>query len=348
MATGSRSLVGAGSKPAPAAFSWALGLAIALLGLAALPAVAQPTGAERAPKTALELDRQAERVRNRDLAARRERVPPLRTKSLRQALVDLAGGASTLPRDLALAWSEQISAEGLYYVGLEASVPQQAGYAEGEDVVFFGVVADGHGKEVLSFELRQPLLGSRLRLLADVPLYLEPGEYSAAIGLARGKRAERLAIQPLAPQPIDAQAFSVSRPLLADDLFPLAVAQQPDEPFAFGGIKVPPLGGRPLLPGDELWLFLVVRNPRTEAGAPRLALTASLRPSGGNARQRLPLPKPVPAALQGFVGQWGVGFQLRLDRYPPGEYELEVEVKDELAGETRTARGNLVIAAPAP
>ncbi len=318
----------------------ALALASTVLG--------QTYDRERPRKTGMELEREAENVRTRDQAVERHKLPPLTSRPLKKAVADQRTGASTLPGDLEAVWGEFLAADRVYFVALQVSAAAGPALVEGQKVVLFGEIANAAGKVALSFEVDKRVQADGNRLFVDVPLALEPGEYSAVVGLADGKTPRSVTAFNLAPAAIDNQDFSVSRLLVADRLFALPVAQQPDEPFAFGGIKVVPRGGSTFPTAGEAWLFVVLRNPGLGSGqAPKLAARIVIEPEGGGAagRREIAVRDPEPTALQGFAGQWGFGLPIQLASLPPGEYRVTLDLEDLVLGRKAGPSGSLRLVA---
>ncbi len=305
----------------------------------AWPALGQSYDRERPRKTGMEYEREAENVRTRDLAVERYDVPPLTSRPLKKAVADLRAGTSTLPGGLETVWGEFLAADRAYFVALQVSAAAGPELADGQKVVLFGEVTNAAGKAVFSFELDRRAQAAGDRLFVDLPMSLEPGEYTAVAGLADGKTPRAITSFSLAPAAIDGGEFGVSRLLLADRLFALPAAQRPDEPFAFGGIKVVPRGDRTFSTAGEAWLFVVIRNPGLDPAqgpklaAPKLAVRVVIEPAGGAAgRREIPVRDAAPTALKGFDGQWGFGLPVQLASLSPGEYTVKLELEDLVQG----------------
>lgn len=289
-----------------------------------------PAGAERAPKRPIDLEREAERVRTRDLALERHPLPPLKTRALRKAVEGALAGEPVDGRVTAR-WGEFLTADGQYFVPLQLACASQLGFAAGQKALAFGALYGANGKEVLSFEVERTLSASGANLYSDLPLPLEPGEYQGVFGLAAGKEPRGLVRLTMSPQPIAKAELTVSRLLLAENLFMLPAAQQPDEPFAFGGIKVVLRGDSRFAAGEQPWAFVVLRQlGMGSEGRPSLKAKLAIEgPDGSGSKSRiLPVADPAPTPLKGFPGQWALGFPLDLTREAPGRYEVTIEIED--------------------
>lgn len=328
--------------------SFLLASTVALAVAVAAPAPGQiPEDRERPRTTSADIERQANNVRTRDLAAERYDVPPLTSRPLKKAVADLKAGSSALPRQLDAVWGEFLAADRAYFVALQISAAAGPELAAGQRVVLFGEVVDAAGKVAVSFEIEKRAQAAGDRLFVDLPLPIEPGEYLAVVGLADGKTPRSITSFQLAPAAIDGKEFGVSRLLLSDSLFTLPVAQRPDEPFAFGGVKVVPRGDRTFSTAGEAWLFVVIRNPGLDpARGPKLAARVVIEPaSDGGARREIPVRDPAPTALKGFDGQWGFGLPIQLASFPPGEYTVKLEVEDLVLGRKAGPSASLLLVA---
>lgn len=320
----------------------------ALAFVFALPALGQgPDRLERPRTSASDIERQADKVRSRDIAAERYDLPPLSSRPLKKAVADAKAGTSALPGDLAAVWGEFLAADLSYFVALQVSAAAGPELAAGQKVVLFGEVTDAAGKVATSFEVDKLAQAAGDRLFVDLPLDLAPGEYLAVVGLADGKTARSITSFHLAPAAIDGKAFGVSRLLLSDSLFNLPTAQRPDEPFAFGGVKVVPRADHTFSTAGEAWFFVVIRNPGLAPGEkPKLAARVVFEPEGGGpGRREIPVRDPAPTALKGFDGQWGFGLPIQLASFPPGEYTVKLEVEDLVLGRKAGPSSSLLLVA---
>jgi len=141
---------------------------------------------------------------------------------------------------------------------------------------------------------------------------------------------------------LDKTASSVSPLILSNNVYPLPVAQNPDDPHAFGGLKVVPKGDRTFHSSDELWYFVELRNPGlTEPAADAAAAPTVVTPkiqikidvegtdAAGNKIRRPAAPREVDAMeLKGVPGHYGIGNSIPLASFKPGQYTFNVKVID--------------------
>lgn len=309
------------------------GTLLLTLALAATAAAQPPPREprERPPKLPIEYERNAETVKQNNEAPSQQKLPPFATKSLKDALEAWrAAGATTTP-GLSLSWGEFLAPKEVYFVAVQIMAAPEIGLTAGQKATLFGEVNGPRGAWVLSFEVERPVETSRDRTYLDIPLTLAPGEYLAQLGIAQGGAVKGFVGSYLAPREIEKRTFGISRLILSDNVFPLPSKQEPDQPFAFGGIKVVPRSDGTFRPDSEPWLFLVVRWPDTAASAaPRLRAGVKLTGPAGPAStvRELKVQDPAPIPLQGFDHQFGLGLPLSLAALAAGEYKVEVEVND--------------------
>ena len=316
-----------------------------------IPAAAQPPPEprERLPKQPLEYERHAETVKQNNEAPSQQKLPPLRSRSLQEALAAWrAAGATTTP-GLSFSWGEFLAPKDVYFVAVQIMAAPEVGLVAGQKATLFGEVNGPRGAWVLSLEVERPVEVSRDRVYLDVPLDLAPGEYLAHLGIAQGGTVKGFVGSYLAPQEIAPRTFGLSRLMISDNVFPLPAKQEPDQPFAFGGIKVVPRSDGIFHPSSEAWLFLVVRSPSAEAGGtPQLgAKVTIIGPEGPSSTKReLKVQDPAAIALQGFEHQFGLGLPLTLTALPAGGYQVEVVVIDLAEGNAQSSSSSFTLARP--
>jgi hypothetical protein len=131
---------------------------------------------------------------------------------------------------------------------------------------------------------------------------------------------------------LDKDAAAISALILSNNVYPLAAAQRPTDPFAFGGIKVVPKGDKTFHPSDELWYFFELRNPGlNEQNVPgvQVKLEMTGKTNDGQPVQMTAPPRSVEAQeLKGVPGHYGVGSSIPLASFKPGNYTLKVKVTD--------------------
>jgi hypothetical protein len=325
----------------------ALSLAlVAALGLVALdaPAAGQPASAERAPKTAIQLQRDAGHVWDLALPGRVAETKPLRSRAFRAALEAHEAGQGDVRHDLAVSWGEFLSGTGEPFLALALDRPTDADLAPGTKATVFGQLLDAAGTAVAGFEADDQVELSAGHSLVDVSIPVPATAVKAVLGLALRGQVRWLVEQPLALAPIDAATFGVSPAILSLDVRPLAEPQRPDDPFCFGGLRVAPRGDRTFRKGESPWLFTVVRAPGSEPSAvPKLAAELVIRAAADGKERRYPVGGLTPTPLRGFASQWGLGIALPLANLPPGDYQAALEVKQAPGGEHGTAATDFTV-----
>jgi len=297
------------------------------LGFAAADARAQAS-AERNPKTALQIQKETGHLWDLNMPSRIDELSPLRSRALRRALEAALAGDRTLPRDLALAWGEFLSGTGKSFLALSMDHAADAALAPGAAVTLFGEVLDRAEKPIVTFEVPAHVQRSGERLVADVALPLPPpGEVRVVVGIAREGKPLWLGDGILQLDAIDARSFGLSRPVLALEVYPMVMAQRPDDPFRFGGLRVVPRGDATFRQSEEPWLFVVLRAPgSTEAGAPKVEAKLAVKRADGTSAGTFPVADPTPAQLRGFADQWGIGIPLPVGSLLPGDYEATLTI----------------------
>ena len=321
----------------------------AVLLLVAAAANGQTGSREDNPKTPAELQRQGGHVWDLAMMSRRGALRPLRTRALRRAIEDHRAGGAGLDRDLAVTWGEFLAGTGEPFLALALDRPADGELEPGREVTLFGELVDAAGAPVASFEAEDQVELAAGRALVDVSLALPVGAARGLFGIAVRGRPRWLVEQELAPRPIDAGAFGLSRALLSLDVHPLPEPQRPDDPFCFGGLRVAPHGERVFAPSDEPWLFVVVRSPGiAEGSTPRLAAELLVRAEGAASPRKYSIAEPTPIPLRGFRAQWGLGIPLPVADLPPGGYEASLVVSQRGPERQATATARFRVAAPAP
>jgi GWxTD domain-containing protein len=158
-----------------------------------------------------------------------------------------------------------------------------------------------------------------------------PGSYELRAGLS-GPSGDVLwsgTARVEVPAPTD--DFWISNLILSDNIFPMSHPQEMYEPYAWQGIVVVPKGGRTFPQGDVLWFYVHACQPQlAEDGKPNLRLSMVL---SGPAEFRGPVGvNPVKAGDHCWV--LAQGLDLVADRFPPGDYQMKVNVRDSTAGKT--------------
>ncbi len=272
-------------------------------------------------------------------------VTELTTDALRSAVAAFDPAKNPYANKAYLTWGEYVTSLGETFVPVGLYVPKAAGISG--DVTYFGVVKDASGKNVLAFEQPVTLAASKDDFFVDKSLMLPAGKNRGVFGLAQNGKVVALASTEMElAGSLDKDATAISQLILSNNIYPLTESQKPDDPFAFGGVRVVPKADRVFRPTDELWYFFELRNP----GLPE---TADTVPVNGGEPQRLPKVqvkldvsgttadgKPVKMSaplteaaaieMKGVPGHYGVGNAIPLASFKPGDYTFNVKVIDTL------------------
>lgn len=270
-----------------------------------------------------------------------------------QAAVDAFEAAKANPYDKPIfaSWGEFVTPRGEYYVPVSLFVPRGSGFAADQEVTFFGVVEDESGKTVAVFEEPAKLMASRDDLVFDKSLTLPAGKHKGIFGLAQnGKPISMVTTEMNLAGALDKDAAGVSNLILSNNIYPLAEAQLPTDPFAFGGIKVVPKSDKVFSTTDELWYFFELRNPGIPSAAeatqaattepakkvetvmePRVQVKVDVSGQAVDG-QKIAMSAPPMVApaqeLKGVPGHYGVGSSIVLEKFKPGDYTIKVKVID--------------------
>src|SRR6185369_16213827 len=261
-----------------------------------------------------------------------------RNEALRAAVDDLKAGKSTY-KDLFLSYGEFITPQGDYFVPVQLYVPKVAGLSATQDLTFFGMVEDESGKPAAVFEEPAKLMATKNDYFFDKSITLPPGKYKGTFGLAENGKPLSMVRQDLDLAALDKDAPAVSRLILSNNVYTLAEAQRPTDPFAFGGMKVVPKSDHLFTNADELWYFFEVRNPGLDATSkqPKLQSRVSLTGTsseGKKIRMELPMSDVEALELKGMPGHFAVGTSIPLETFKSGDYTLTVKVVDTISSKT--------------
>jgi GWxTD domain-containing protein len=265
---------------------------------------------------------------------------PVLGESLRAA-IDQARETSEPSRTIFATWGEFITADGEHFVPVQLYLPEREGLAAAEGYTFFGTVESAGGESVATFEEPATLVRTKAGFHAARSLTLTPGTYRGIFGLARDGTPIGALMVPMEVRGIDPKAPEASMLILSNDVQPLAEAQEPTDPFAFGGLKVVPKSDGLFRKSDELWYFVEMRNPGLdpETQQPKLMLRLSVigkTDAGRAVRMNAPADRVATGELKGVPGHWGVGQSIPLATFHPGSYTLTARITDETLGTTYT------------
>jgi hypothetical protein len=164
-------------------------------------------------------------------------------------------------------------------------------------------------------------------------LNVGPGSYTATFGLAKDGKPISVVSKPMTVRGLDKSSPGVSPLMLSNNIYALTQAQQPTDPFAFGGLKVVPKGDLTFRQSEDLWYFFEVRNPGIDTATNTPSYTMRLSITGtttdGKPVKMLGPVEPVQMQeLKGVAGHWAVGQALPLATFKPGEYKIALKLND--------------------
>ncbi|HXH89978.1 MAG TPA: hypothetical protein VNN25_00240, partial [Thermoanaerobaculia bacterium] len=262
---------------------------------------------------------------------------------LEAAVVEAKGGKGN-NHGAALAYAELISPAGEPFVPVSVYVPASAGVAaDGADTIF-GAVEDASGKRVTMFEEPAKLTASRTDFFVDKTLTLEPGKYTAVVGLAKAGQPVLVTTGPIEVTGPSKEAVGTSRLILSDNVYELGTAEPPKSPFAFGKLKIVPKGNLVFKSSDELNYFVEVNNPGIDTATNMPKLQYKLDLTGGPDKKTISAPLQEAAALP-LTGTPGPGHYAILSAIPlaevkpalkPGDYTLKMKIVDMVSKQSYT------------
>jgi len=233
-------------------------------------------------------------------------------------------------------------------VPVELYVPKVAGIQPSDDLTFFGVVEDTAGKPIAVFEEPAKLSVTKDDLYFDKSLMLPAGKHKAVFGLAQnGKPLSMVQTEMNLAGSLDKDAPAISSLILSNNVYALPTAQHPDDPYAFGGIKVVPKGDKTFTTADELWYFFELRNPGLDdKNQPNVQVKVTMAGTTNEGKKvELSSPPAVASAipLKDVPGQYGIGSSINLASIKPGNYSLLVKVTDTVKKTSYTLSDNFKV-----
>lgn len=281
-------------------------------------------------------------------AAAAPRPTALTNPALVEAVSSLAADATATPNSY-LNWGEYVTADGEYYVPVQFYLRDEAGVAPGTSLTLFGEVRDAEGNVVRVVEEPVTALESKGDVYAGTSLDLEPGQtYTGVFGLAAGDRPVALTRNELKLEGVQHGEAGVSQLILSNNIYPLTEAQNPTDPYSFGGIRVVPKGDRTFANDDELWYFYEVRNPAVDAnGEPQLQASIEVEGNinGKKRTMRSPIADVAAQPLKGVENHYGVGSSIPLESFEPGTYTFTLRVIDTLQKKNWTMKETFEVVA---
>jgi GWxTD domain-containing protein len=266
-------------------------------------------------------------------------IGAFKTDALRLA-TEQARTAKATSNALYVNYGEFVTPDGAQFVPVQVYVPKASGLDSKAEVTFFGTVEkEEGGEQVAVFEEPVTLVGSKDDFFYARSLTLPPGRYVGTFGIARGGKSIGVVSKPMVVQGLNKDLPETSPLILTNNIYPLAEAQAPTDPYAFGGLKVVPKGDQLFHRSEDLGYFFEVRNPGLDPAthAPKLTMTVLLT---GTTAEGKPVKirgasSPVPAQeLNGVPGHWAVGQAMPLQTIKPGTYTIQLKVTDATLGKT--------------
>jgi GWxTD domain-containing protein len=254
----------------------------------------------------------------------------LKTEGLKTAVAEFKKSSKSASPIYATS-GENVTPEGVTFAPVLVYVPKSS--APGANSTFFGVIEDASGKSVLAFEEPAKLVASKDDFFVDKSLTLPQGKYRGYFGIADGAKVAIAASDMDLAGSLDKDAPGASQLILSNNLFPLTEAQQPTDPYAFGGLKVVPKGDRVFHTTDELWYFVELRNPGIAEGAtaPKVQIKLDVEgvdAAGKKTKMSAPPMEIDAAPIKGVANHYGIGSSIPLASFKPGDYTFNAKVID--------------------
>ncbi|HKR65117.1 MAG TPA: GWxTD domain-containing protein [Thermoanaerobaculia bacterium] len=271
----------------------------------------------------------------------------LKTDAFRTA-VEQARAASKPPENLFVSYGEFITPKGEHFVPVQIYVPKSAGLAANTPVTFFGSVEKEGGEKAAAFEEPATLSATTDGVFVARSLQLLPGSYRASFGIAKDGKPVAVTTVPITVAGLDKDAPGVSSLILTNNIYPLSEAQQPTDPFAFGGLQVVPKSDSAFRKTEDLTYFFELRNPGVDPATsqPKVMLKMSVTGTTADGKNVKMSGAPQDAPLQelkGVPGHFAVGAALPLAKFNPGNYTLSIKVTDVALNKTYDLSSNFRI-----
>jgi len=270
-------------------------------------------------------------------------VAGIKTAALEAALADAKGGKAS-NKGAALTYAEFVSPAGDPFVPVAVYVPASSKIAGDAADTIFGAVEDASGTRVTAFEEPAKLTASRTDYFVDKTLTLQPGKYTAIVGLAKAGVPVLVTSGPIEVAGPSKESVGTSRLILSDNVYELGTAEPPKSPFAFGKLKIVPKGNLTFKNSDELNYFVEVNNPSIDTATNLPKLQFKLDLTGGPDKKTISAPLTDAAALP-LTGVPGPGHYAILSTIPlaevkpalkPGDYTLKMKIIDVVSKQSYT------------
>ena len=270
-------------------------------------------------------------------------VAGVKTAALETALADAKAGKAA-NKGAALSYAEFVSPAGDPFVPVAVYVPSSSGIAADAADTIFGAVEDASGTRVTAFEEPAKLTASRTDLYVDKTLNLQPGKYTAIVGLAKAGQPVLVTSGPIEVSGPTKDSVGTSRLILSDNVYELGTAEPPKAPFAFGKIKVVPKATLTFKSTDELNYFVEINNPGIDTATNMPKLQYKLDLTGGPDKKTISAPLTDAAPLP-LTGAPGPGHFAIISAIPlaevkpalkPGDYTLKMKIVDTVSKQSYT------------
>ncbi|MGZ8866859.1 MAG: GWxTD domain-containing protein [Thermoanaerobaculia bacterium] len=286
----------------------------------------------------------------------------LTTASLVSAVTEMKAAKASPYKPLSIAYAEMLTPSGEFFVPVQLYIPKDANLTADSVTMFFGVIEDDAGNQVLTFEEPAKLSATKGDLYFDKSLSIKPGTYRATLGLAGADgKPVIMTSSPMEIKDLPTTASGVSRLVLASDIHQTEEAALMGAPFAFGRVKIVPKGDSTFTNRDEINYFLEIVNPTLDEGTnlPKLQVKIDLQAApgkDGKPGRKISAPPADVTALP-LTGAPGPGQYALMAGIPlgemknplaPGDYTFRVTVYDQVGNKNWTAEQKLkLVAAPA-
>ena len=274
-------------------------------------ATARPPGSLDSAKSAVYYERYADEMRAKQ--AMENARTSLKSRKYREALA--SGDVS-----LHVTADRFVTAGGVSFVAMQAGLPPTLVRA-GSSLTFFGQILGSDGRVLSDFELPSPVLDSKGDPYVEHSLIAGATATSARLGVAMNG-----AVIGVASCTFPSQNDGASQLIVSNNIYNMARAQNPFEPFAFGGTKVVPKPDRSFRRADEAWLFVEWRDEKTVETAPPLSIRVIVE--GADKRLAGSWQPAEVSALKGVGGHFGIGTTVDLSSLAPGDYTIKLLVRD--------------------
>ena len=266
-----------------------------------------------------------------DLVLTERKANELSSAGLRSAWEEFRSSEGVGAADLHVTWGQFVTAKGTAYVPVQLYIPESSSLPREGDVTFFGVIENANGEIVGVYEEPLTLVESRGDAFVDKSVMLEPGTYQAVFGLASDDKPIAMKRAEMKIEGVSSEA-SVSRLILSNNVYPLAEAQRPTDPYAFGGLKVVPKGDRSFATSDDVWYVIEVRNPGiSDQGVPNLQIKLDVtgeKADGTPVTMSAPTMPAAVSPVRDLEGHYMIGSSFPPGAFQPGEYLLKARLLD--------------------